>query len=246
MGDVQDKGLFDEYCDSIFKQSNDLSSEVFESTAENIGRALQGVLPRDKAARILDVGCGCGHFLHYMKRKGYVDVSGIDVSPQQVDHCVNTVGVKAYLADAQKYLEDKTEYYDFISMMSMLEHLPKNNVVPTLKSVHASLKDKGTLVVVVPNMASIIAPTLRYRDFTHECGFTETSLNQVLWLAGFRKIDVLSMPPKTAHSTWKQVLRTPMQKTLHAFMGIIYRCEGYYPPKVLTPGLKAVAIKGKG
>lgn len=243
MGEARDKELFDEYFDSIFKQSNELSGEAFHRTAENLGKDLERFLPLDKSARILDVGCGCGHFLSYLKNKGYLDASGIDVSPQQVDYCVKTAGVRASLANASEFLKDKAGHYDFISMMSMLEHLPKDSVVPMLRAACSSLRGGGTLIVVVPNMSSIIASALRYRDFTHECGFTETSLNQVLWMAGFREIELFPMPPKTVPSTWKQVLRAPMQKILHGLLGLMYRCEGYYSPKVLTPGLKAVARK---
>ena len=243
MGNSRDEELFDEYFDSIFKQSNELTAGAYERSAENLGRDLEKFLPRDKSAKILDVGCGCGHFLYYLKRMGYLDASGIDVSPQQVEYCLKTAGVKASRANASEFLKGKDGYYDFISMMSMLEHLPKDSVVPMLRTVHAALKDGGTLIVVVPNMASIIGASLRYRDFTHECGFTETSLNQVLWLAGFREVELLSMPPKTSPSTWKQAFRSPMQKIAHGLLGLAYRCEGYYPPKVLTPGLKAVAKK---
>lgn len=242
MGKDREKGLFDEYYDAIFKQSNDLSGDVFEKVGDSIGKDLEKFLPADRSAKILDVGCGCGHFLYYLKKSGYTDAEGIDVSHQQVDHCVKTAGVRAHFADAGEFLAGKAGQYDLISMMSMLEHLPKNDVVPILKAAHKALKPGGTLIVVVPNMSGIIAPAIRYRDFTHECGFTESSLQQVLWIAGFREMELLPVPPK-APSTWKQIFRAPLQKMVHAALGMIYRCEGYYPPKVLTPGLKAVARK---
>src|SRR5258706_12360867 len=40
--------------------------------------------PRDRGARILDLGAGHGALLHFAREAGYENVAGIDVSPQQV------------------------------------------------------------------------------------------------------------------------------------------------------------------
>ena len=36
-------------------------------------------LPVDKTARILDIGCGIGHFLAYVKSKNYNNFLGVDI-----------------------------------------------------------------------------------------------------------------------------------------------------------------------
>ncbi|MCP4709471.1 MAG: hypothetical protein GY869_12660 [Planctomycetes bacterium] len=40
---------------------------------------LRSWLPRDKDAAILEVACGGGYLLHFLKNKGYRNLSGIDI-----------------------------------------------------------------------------------------------------------------------------------------------------------------------
>jgi len=38
----------------------------------------------DRSARILDLGCGHGAFIYFLREAGYTDVVGVDKSPEQV------------------------------------------------------------------------------------------------------------------------------------------------------------------
>ncbi|MCX7704381.1 MAG: class I SAM-dependent methyltransferase [Planctomycetota bacterium] len=42
-------------------------------------------LPKDKNAKILELGCGYGAFLLFLKQQGYTNLIGVDISPQQVE-----------------------------------------------------------------------------------------------------------------------------------------------------------------
>ncbi len=39
---------------------------------------LKQILPADKSARILDIGCGYGNLLYGMREAGYKNIQGID------------------------------------------------------------------------------------------------------------------------------------------------------------------------
>ena len=41
-------------------------------------------LPADKDARIVDLACGAGSPLHFFRERGYANVAGVDISPEQV------------------------------------------------------------------------------------------------------------------------------------------------------------------
>ena len=41
-------------------------------------------LPPDRAAPILDIGCGTGGFLEALRSLGYSSIEGVDLSPSQV------------------------------------------------------------------------------------------------------------------------------------------------------------------
>lgn len=237
----EDSGrLFEEYFDSIFKDSNILTEEQFRMVADNYEINFGEFMPQDKDSNILDVGCGCGHFLYYLKRKGYTNFYGIDISPQQIDYCKKNISERVETTDIFDFLKDKATIYDLISMISVLEHIPKDKILALLRLVFISLQKNGTIVVIVPNMSNPLSINSRYRDFTHECGFTEKSLYQVLWTSGFRDIKLcplLSNPPVT----WKQWVWILLHLLVRQFIKFLYRCEGYNIPEILTPGLIGIA-----
>lgn len=148
-------------------------------------------LPRDMNASVLDIGCGTGEFLAYMKSRGYRNVRGIDASPEMADFCkkagfdnVSAVG------DTTGYLADNAKRFDLVTLNDVIEHFPKKDTVVILKAVRSALKQDGVLLVRTGNFGTPGGAYLRYKDFTHDIGYTEFSLDQVLRMAGFSEIEV--------------------------------------------------------
>ncbi|UCE22872.1 MAG: class I SAM-dependent methyltransferase [Candidatus Aminicenantes bacterium] len=186
------KKLFDEYFSSIFSHSNVFSLREYENSFSQFRLNYNRFIPSKTGEKILDIGCGAGHFLYYLEKKGYTDFLGIDISPQQIDFCRENVSKSVEQADAFEFLKEKKNTYEAIVANDLLEHIPKEEIVKFLKLVNAALKDKGVFLMRTPNMGNPFAVYSRYKDFTHEVGFTERSLYQVFWTAGFRDIQVLS------------------------------------------------------
>ena len=42
-------------------------------------------LPDDRDGKILDIGCGSGQFLYFLRKKGYTQAKGVDVDKTQVE-----------------------------------------------------------------------------------------------------------------------------------------------------------------
>ncbi|HXX69679.1 MAG TPA: class I SAM-dependent methyltransferase [Polyangiaceae bacterium] len=165
--------------------------------------ALLRWLPADRAARILDLGCGGGEFLDFLRRAHYVRAEGIDVSPEQVERCrargLERVGQSS---DSRAFLRAHPRAFDAVVMNDVLEHIPKAQCIDTLEDIRGALVKGGTLLVKVPNAANVFGLVARYLDFTHEIAFTEHSLRQVLLAAGYADVEVgglnvaLEMRPK--------------------------------------------------
>ena len=132
-------------------------------------------------AKILDIGCNQGHLLAAFSAKGFKHLYGIDLSPVDIEQA-NVVVPTAKVAciDAFEYLRDKDSYFDIITIKAVLEHIPKDGVIPMLEAINTALKPNGVVLVDVPNMDWLFAQHERYMDFTHEVGFTRESLGQVL------------------------------------------------------------------
>ena len=152
-------------------------------------------LPKDKNAKIIDLGCGNGSFVYWLQQSGYLNAEGVDVSPEQIK-TAQDLGIKnIYQANFQNYLIGKKEIYDFVFMHHVLEHFNKEEVLDILEIIHQSLKINGILVITTPNAESFFAGQFRYGDFTHDTIFAKNSIRQVLLVSNFKNIKVYSTPP---------------------------------------------------
>ena len=233
---MKNNDLFREYFDSIFGRSNIFSKEEYEQHRINHEMNYGKFLPSDRNSRILDIGCGAGHFLYFLKKKGFDNFLGIDISQQQVDFCRKNVSEQVERADALEFLKDRSKSYGMIVANDVLEHIPKDKVIPFLSLIYNALKSSGIFLMKVPNLGNPFAIRLRYVDFTHAVGFTEKSLYQVLWIAGFRNIQILPLQEKGFK-------RRIFAGTIRFCLGKLMWHQGFVAPRILTPLLVGVARK---
>lgn len=81
-------------------------------------------LPRDKSARILEIGCGYGRNLLALQALGYTNTQGIDLSGEQVSYAQHTLGLgQVQQADALEWLQQAEPGFACILLIDVLEHL---------------------------------------------------------------------------------------------------------------------------
>lgn len=233
--------LFRDYFDSIYAPSNLLTPKNYESTAAEYDFHYGNFLPADRNAPIIDIGCGTGHFLYYLKNKGYSNFLGIDISEDQIKFCRDNITTNVETADAFEFLVNKINGYSAISANDVIEHMPKEKVVPFLKLVYQALMSDGLLLLKLPNMSNPFALDSRYRDFTHECGFTEKSIYQVLYVAGFR--DIRIYPSQTRGKSVKSYISKMFISLVHFILKKLFWHQGFTAPEILSSRLVVVAKK---
>jgi len=108
-------------------------------------------LPSDKNAIILEVACGAGVLMTWMKKLGYGQISGVDISEEQTaiaKQCGLAVVTEEALAFLAKCDDD---HYDAIFALDFYEHLTPDQFVQFLAVANKKLKTKGILVLRGPN-----------------------------------------------------------------------------------------------
>lgn len=205
----------------------------------------EGLLPAHPAAKVLDVGCGMGHFLHFLRERGYWNCVGIDVSPDQIAFCrAHGLENVELVGDLFQYLEAHANSFDLVVMNDVIEHFNKDEIIRLLLLVKRTLKPHGRLVVRTPNIACTYGPYARYIDFTHEIVFSEQSLKQVLLAAEFQ--DVMVRGSRLAVTLRpRRLLFLLARRIWFMILKVIYTIEvGTDRPTIYTKNLIASGTTG--
>lgn len=188
------KRLYEKYATCV----QDAGATFDAAAAERWGRAfdyyLRGWLPEEKNARIADLACGNGALLHFFKQRGYANLAGADLSPEQAALSRQVVP-EVRQQDAAAFLKEHPGEFDLLTGFDLIEHLTKDEALAFLDACLAALKPGGRLVLQTPNAESPWGTQLRYADFTHENAFTPESLARVLKLCGFATVECREMGP---------------------------------------------------
>ena len=106
-----------------------------------------------KTKRVLDIGCGAGIYLDFLRSKG-LEVEGIEISPWGYKMATKKLGLKVHNKPIDK-LSVPSKKFDVITMYDVLEHT--TNPMGFLEDVKEWLADDGILIINLPNLGSVIA-----------------------------------------------------------------------------------------
>ncbi|MEW5760784.1 MAG: class I SAM-dependent methyltransferase [Candidatus Thermoplasmatota archaeon] len=229
--DVVMKELEEKYFSTCFKHMNEPSKEAYELNAKIYDGMYKHLLPKDKNCEILDVGCGMGHFLYYISKKGYKNFYGIDISKEQVDICKRYVTENIELIDTFIFLKERKEKYDLIVANDFIEHITLEQALEFVKLCFNALKENGQLIIKTPNMSAPFSNSVLYVDLTHRHGYTEHNLGQLLRFGSFEDV---SFYPITYH---------PIRRMIGFFIKFLYKLFSLPPPSVVTHTIIGVGKK---
>ncbi|MBI2267472.1 MAG: class I SAM-dependent methyltransferase [Armatimonadetes bacterium] len=111
-------------------------------------RDILALVPEGK---VLDVGCGKGDILKLLKKKG-LEAHGLDSAGEAAGCARNVPGLHVAQGDLVGS-EYETGCFDGITFFHVLEHI--TDPAGTLREAHRVLRDRGILVVQVPNIDSV-------------------------------------------------------------------------------------------
>lgn len=106
---------------------------------------------------LLDIGTGTGYFSHFMQQKGWT-VSAIEKSPQAREFAREHFALDVKAPEELAGLSDAS--FDVVTLWHVMEHLEHLN--ETWEILHRILKERGILIIAVPNPTSYDAQ--KYRE----------------------------------------------------------------------------------
>jgi len=188
--------------------------------------------------RMLDLGCGDGRLLHFLVRRGYSKLVGVDGSPGQLESARTNIGkgVELVKADVLGYLEGEIACFDAIFMYDIIEHLPLDDALLLLRRARSHLSENGQVFVRTPNMGTLGASLSRYATVTHRIGLTERSIQELLDVAGYTGWEFIPTGPRGVYGWCKRRI----SRFAHRWA---YWLSDRTPPRVLGKNLLVRAWK---
>lgn len=185
-----------------------------------IRKTILPLIPADRNIAILDMGCGDGALLQFLRNRGYQNLQGFDASRENVDCCRSNGLMSAEIGDILQIGNFHTgRSWDVLIAWDVIEHLPKETIVPMLHAARQRIAPGGCLLLQTPNMGSMFAAYCRHNDVTHETGFTENSLATVLQAAGFTTVAVYPAWRTATPAGWVRELGL---RILHRLFWLFY------------------------
>ncbi len=158
--------------------------------------------------KMLDIGCGYGHFLRIMQKQGW-KTEGIDPSPNTVAHALD-----AGLAVTQTTVDEVSfpnSSFQAVTMFYVLEHLTEPLI--TLKKILEFLMPGGLLVMRVPHTTPIVRllsvfgiRNNLYDAPFHLYDFSPSAMTMLIKKAGFESVKIIPGEPTVPYSDIEKVI----------------------------------------
>ena len=210
------------------KWFSDVVEYAWKKKRDIVKRHLRSIIlnQNKNIVRILDVGCGYGHYLKEYENVCYrlgikAEIYGLDVAIKNLEFNFNFVK-----GDARK-LPFKNRSFDIVTSTEVLEHFVEGEMF--IEEVYRVLKDGGFFILTTPNRLRFTAwiRNLKYirNDIVpgpnpeHLREYTPKELRKILEFAGFDliKLDFIAFNPylpipfsiyKTLDKTTDKILKS--------------------------------------
>ncbi len=212
----------------------------FEKLARWYSSRLGPFLPENSTARCLDLPCGYGNFLYFLRSCDYANIVGYDNDKEQVK-LAGILDLPAFEGDAFDVLSSSDESYDLIASLDFLEHLSKDDALRFLKQCLFNLHDGGVLILRAPCADGPFGAHDASNDLTHQWGMTSNVLKNLLAMNGFVNIEILDERPQPTSII--NFLRWLIFFPAKAFASAMCMSLGMRPPAVWTRSMIAVCFK---
>ncbi|MCP2604651.1 class I SAM-dependent methyltransferase [Candidatus Aminicenantes bacterium AH-873-B07] len=178
---------------TIYSLYQKIEDPAYDEEAENRSLNFLRILSfleklRPEKGKLFDVGAATGILLSLAKKRGW-EIDGVEPSHWAVNYALNKYGINIRKGIFEK-IELPANYYDVVTMIDLLEHIPYPIV--GIEKAYRVLKKKGILCIVTPDIKSFMARLFgkKWWHFrpAHLSYFSKRSLQYLLKKSGFEII----------------------------------------------------------
>ena len=216
--------------------------QALHSSAPYLNRVIRRHVPADRDAQILDLGCGFGALLYWLKQAGYNRLEGMDRSAEQVEgaHGLGLAFVRE--GDITEHLATRSSSScDVVFAFDVLEHFGKEEAMRFADEVFRVLRPGGRFILHLPYAEGVFSGSVACGDFTHELILNRRSVAQLLRCVGFSDISSYEDTP-VVHGVMSAA-RWMIWKAYRAVFSLAYAAETGESGLILTQNFLTVAIK---
>lgn len=164
-----------------------------------------------KDVKILDVGCGYGRTLNYLRKLGFRNITGFDVSPSYVTQArKNCPEAKVFVSSFKNF--NPKHQYDVILLMGVIEYiLTDEDQILFFDKVSNSLSQNGYILLETFIMdlksnwkqyLSGLIKTLHFGRFKNSKGFECHHQSSVLLNKILQQYFIIEQDAKRDYLTW--------------------------------------------
>jgi len=166
---------------------------------ENVEKAYNGLIfmffgPPGEDEKYIDIGSGTGRDLNWFIEQGY-NITGVEPVKEMTEVAMeNNPGLKGrIIEDNLPELEklqtpDHQNQYTGILISAVIQHVPRNNITNSLRSVKNLLKAGGKLLISMPGKRPNIGEDERDKTGRLFVRYTPSEIEEELINLGFKKI----------------------------------------------------------
>lgn len=132
--------------------------------------------PIEKSLRLLDLGCGGGHFIAEAEKS--FDCTGVEASTIGLEECKKRVPTAAFIEMDIEAMKFSDGLFDIVTSIGTLEHVV--NIPIAVAECFRVLKKGGVFYVYAPNTEWI------HEDQPNEVRMDEPEWREILTNAGFK------------------------------------------------------------
>lgn len=213
-------------------KNHQMSSSFLEASRKITPILQRWVIDFTKDSPILDLGCGAGEVLMAFKDLGFTNLSGCDISQEQVLAARQFFEFVETKDIFQKLKENCDSSFGIITLFDVVEHIERERVLFLLKECRRILRPGGLLIGHCPNGLSPFFGADFWSDPTHIWCYTPKSIEVLARAAGFSEIK--HMEHLGESFSVQGFVRLICWRILRSFINLCYKIETNAFHEILT------------